>query len=327
MSRTREQKIKLLVLYDLLCKFTDEEHALTTQDIIKLLVEKNIPTSRSVIPADIELLNEYGYEVMVERGKNNKYYVVDYKFESSEIAMMSEALKASKLTAGQKSRLIDRLSDSISEYQIDNIVKNLVFCNMPKRSNSNILYHADIISKAINENKQISFSYYSLDENKQRVYHKDGKRYIVNPLVIVWNKDNYYLMSYHDNHDGITNYRIDRMDSVKFENTERTERAEYQSFDVEKYRRQVFSMFGGELCEVELTFTSDMINDIYDKFGEDLSISKHGDVYQCITPIQVSKTFFSWVAGTCGKVEIVSPNEVKDNFESFVKSIAQAYIK
>ena len=95
---------------------------------------------------------------------------------------------------------------------------------MPKRSNSQIIYNIDAIEKAIKEGMQISFKYFSLDENKQRVYRKDGARYIVNPLVMVWNRDNYYLVCYHDNHDGITNYRMDRIENVRVEITPITPR-------------------------------------------------------------------------------------------------------
>lgn len=34
MAFTKEQKVKLLVLYDILCRLTDEEHALNTDEII-----------------------------------------------------------------------------------------------------------------------------------------------------------------------------------------------------------------------------------------------------------------------------------------------------
>ena len=37
MAHATEQKIKLLVLYDLLCRLTDEDHTLHTDEIISLL--------------------------------------------------------------------------------------------------------------------------------------------------------------------------------------------------------------------------------------------------------------------------------------------------
>lgn len=48
MAHTTEQKIKLLVLYDILCKNTDEDHALNTDEIIAMLAEKNIKVARKV---------------------------------------------------------------------------------------------------------------------------------------------------------------------------------------------------------------------------------------------------------------------------------------
>lgn len=64
MAHMSQQKIKLLVLYDLLCRLTDENHALNTDEIISLLVEKNIAVSRKILLQDIALLNEYGYEIL-----------------------------------------------------------------------------------------------------------------------------------------------------------------------------------------------------------------------------------------------------------------------
>lgn len=67
MSRTKEQKIKLLVLFDILCKQTDEDHALTTRQIIELMQEKGIDVSCKVLPDDIALLSEFGYEVLTKK--------------------------------------------------------------------------------------------------------------------------------------------------------------------------------------------------------------------------------------------------------------------
>ncbi len=327
MARTTEQKIKLLVLYDILCKHTDETHHLTTGQIVEMLTAKGIDVSRKSIPDDIALLNEYGYEVMTEKAwRNNEYYVLERQFETAEALLFSDAVKASKLTEGHKARLIGKLGDAVGEHQAESIANNLVFCDMPKRSNPNILYYIDLISKAISTEKKISFLYYSLDEHKQKVYRKDGKRYVVNPLVMVWNKDNYYLMTYHDRYEGVTNYRIDHMDNVEIEETPRTYREEYAHFQTEEYRKQVFSMFGGEAKTVGITFPGEMIDDIYDKFGESVNIYPTEDNrFKCVVTVQVSSTFYGWVAGSCGKVRIYSPEQVITGFNEFIDKIKTEY--
>ena len=78
MARTTEQKIKLLVLYDILCKFTDETHRLTTSQLVDMLNRKGIDVSRKAIPDDMKLLNRYGYEVLSQRvGNKMEYYVLE----------------------------------------------------------------------------------------------------------------------------------------------------------------------------------------------------------------------------------------------------------
>ena len=67
MPTSREQKIRLLVLYDLLCRYTDEEHVLSTSEIMEMLVQSGIEVSRNTLYDDINLLNEYGYEVLSYR--------------------------------------------------------------------------------------------------------------------------------------------------------------------------------------------------------------------------------------------------------------------
>lgn len=64
MEHFSKQNIKLLILYDLLSKRTDEKHALNTDEIIVFLVERNITVSRKTLVKDIALLNEYRYEVL-----------------------------------------------------------------------------------------------------------------------------------------------------------------------------------------------------------------------------------------------------------------------
>lgn len=61
---TCNEKIRLLVLYELLCQYTDEDHVLSTSEIMALLLEKGVEVSRNTLYDDIRTLNEYGYEVL-----------------------------------------------------------------------------------------------------------------------------------------------------------------------------------------------------------------------------------------------------------------------
>lgn len=326
MAHATEQKVKLLVLYDLLCRHTDENHALNTDEIIALLAEKNIAVSRKILLQDIALLNEYGYEVLTYKKKYHYYYVVNRHFDSAEIAFLADAVQASKLSATQKQTLTNKLMTTMGDFQATELTAAARFGTMPKRNNRHIIYTIDTLKQAIANNKKVSFKYYSLDYQKNKVFRNGGERYVVNPLVVVWNKDNYYLVCYYDKREGTATYRIDRMAEAKEEDNERIYRKELDEFDIEQYRQRVFSMFGGDEQEIDLQFDSAMLDDVFDKFGEEVNIVKTDDnTYRLKVPIQVSKTFFAWVVGTQGKMRILSPQSVCEQFNAFVKKIKEAY--
>ena len=326
MAKNTDTSIKLLILYDILCKMTDEDHALSTNEIIDELAKRGIAVSRKVLPSDIALLNKYGYEVCSYTKKARYYYAEHQFFDTAEITMLADVVKASKLTESRKEAIICKLYSTIGVYRHPD-PDNIVFLDAQKRvGNPSIIYNIDAIETAIKQNKQISFLYFHLDENKDKVYHCDKKRYVFNPLSMIWSRDNYYLLCYDDKHEGASRYRIDKMEDVRVEEEPRTEREEFKDFDPDAYRKQVFSMFGGRLEKVTIRFDPELLGDIYDKFGTDLRIQKTADgMFRTTFEIQVSKTFFVWVVGTLGKVKIVEPVNVKKEFNAFVEHIMENY--
>ena len=325
MAKNTDSSIKLLVLYDILLKSTDEEHALSTNEIIEELKERGISVSRKVLPSDIDLLNKYGYEICSYMKKSRYYYAVHQLFDTAEITMLTDVIKASKLTDSRKETIINKLCSTIGMYK-DTATDNIIFLEGKKYGNSSIIYNIDAIETAIKQKKKVSFVYFHLDENKNKVYHKDKKRYVFNPLSLIWSKDNYYLLCYDDRHDGTSRYRIDKMEDVTVEAEPILEKEEFGNFDSETYRKQIFSMFGGELEEVTIQFDKELLSDIYDKFGTDIEIQrKYGGALETTLSVQVSKTFFLWIVGTLGKVKIIEPNNVNERFDSFVKEITDNY--
>ena len=109
-------KIKLLVLWDILCKNTDENHAMNSDEIREELAKRGISVMRKVVATDIAVLNEYGYEVLSYKKKYYYYYVVSRPIETAEVVMLADAVNASKLPATQKKALAERLSSFLCSH-------------------------------------------------------------------------------------------------------------------------------------------------------------------------------------------------------------------
>ena len=91
MSRSAEQKIRLLVLYDILHKETDAEHQLSTNELIERLATYGIQATRQTVYDDIEMLNSFGYEIITVHGRNNRYFIDQLMSGEGKVFMRSRS--------------------------------------------------------------------------------------------------------------------------------------------------------------------------------------------------------------------------------------------
>ena len=91
-----KNKIKLLVLWDILCKNTDENHAMNSDEIREELAKRGISVMRKVVATDIAALNKYGYEVLSYKKKYYYYYDVSRPFTSDFYCATTKMTKGDK---------------------------------------------------------------------------------------------------------------------------------------------------------------------------------------------------------------------------------------
>lgn len=315
------QKIKLLKLYELLQQQTDEMHPLKTVEIIDKLNEYNITCDRRTLTRDIALLNENGYEVMSCMIRHEKgYYVEDRSFSIPELRILVDAVQASSFITEKKSEdLISKLTALGGSHQAEILRKNIVCFNTRKHSNEKIYYTVDTIINAINKGKQISFKYYQLNENREKLY-KRSERYLMDPIALIFLEDNYYLSCYYKKHNGIANYRVDRMEDVCIENSEICEAAQVQHNSMSDYTTQAFRMFGNEkVDEVTLKFKNELIGTMFDKFGEELNITRiDSETCQATVQVQISPTFWGWIFQFNGRLVLETSEALMNDLSKYL---------
>ena len=153
-------KIKLLVLWDILRKNTDENHAMNADEIRAELEKRGITVIRRVIAHDIATLNEFGYEVLSYKKKYTYYYVVTRLLETAEVVLLADVIQASKLSSLQKKALVEKLSDTLCAHQAASISKHVISLEKSHKGSCSLIYNVDAIERAIGDNKKISFLYF-----------------------------------------------------------------------------------------------------------------------------------------------------------------------
>ena len=319
MATSNYQKIKMLKLLEMLRTDADETHPLTTDEICRRLEEMEISCDRRTVTKDIELLNQYGYEVLNRMvGHKKGYFLADRSFSLSELKILIDAVQAvSFITEKKSEELIAKIAGLGSSYRADLLKNSLVRFNTSKHTNEQVYYAVLNIETALLERKKVSFFYYDLDENGERVYRKNKRRYIVDPVSLVMHEDNYYLLAYSEKYHGRTTYRIDRMEKVDIEEADICSEVQDMQSSVDEHVKQAFRMYGGRTAKVTLRFDRSLIGCIYDKFGEDTKlISLGNDLFRTTVNVQIAPTFFGWVFQFMGKMEITRPKGVKEKYSS-----------
>ena len=318
MAKENIRKVKLLKLLELLRQNTDEDHPLPTARIVAALSEMGIPCDRRTLSQDIATLNNLGYEIMsVMKGHDKCYYVEDRNFSLPELKILIDAVHASSFITEKKSEeLISKIASLAGTHRAEVLKRNMVYFNTRKHSNERIFYNVDDLEDAILRQKKVLFRYFDLNEKGDRVYRRDGHRYVVEPVALVFNEDNYYLTCYSSRHDSTSNYRIDRMDSVQVLDDPCCEKAIALRNKVAEYTEQAFKMFGGQTEDIVLEFDRSLIGAVYDRFGESTKMMMVTDEkYIASVKVQISPVFWGWLFQFVGEMAILSPGSLVEQYK------------
>ncbi len=333
MNGSNSRKIKLLKIWEILNRDTDENNPMPTPVLIKKLAECGIEVDRKILYSYIKLLNDFGYEVMTHRSLSNEYYVADRKFDIPEIHILMDAVRAAGFITKKKTdELVSKIAQLAGSQRAEVLTRNIVEFNTRKSINENIYYSVYEIALAIEEKKKISFSYFDYDIKRRKVYRKKKsdptqiRKYKVNPLATVFSNDNYYLICYDDWFGNLAHYRVDRMDEVTMLDTPISEAAQKNKVDIVRHKQQLFGMFGGDKQKVSFEADKDLIDVVFDFFGADLYISKSaGNKIIFAADVQVSKPFIAWCCSFGTGVKVTAPQTVVETVKEYLAETAEQY--
>ena len=311
------RKVKLIKLLELLRQHTDEQHPMSTNQICAAMEGMGIPCDRRIVTQDVAVLGQLGYEIMTTTvGHEKAYYVEDRSFSLPELKILIDAVQASAFITQKKTKeLVEKLAELGGNHRAELLKGNMVCFNTRKHSNEQIFYNVDALEQAIEQQKKVLFRYFTLNEKGEKVYRRDGHRYVVEPVALVFNEDNYYVMTYSSRHESTATYRLDRMEAVSVIEEPICDKAVELRREMAQYTEQVFKMYSGQPEDVVLEFQDSLIGVVFDKFGEDTPMMRVGEK-KCVATVKVrvSPTFWGWLFQFAGEMRVLSPQWVIDGY-------------
>lgn len=315
MAKPEYTKEKFLAIMDILQHETDETHHLSASALGERLSSRGFHVERKSLYRDIAVLEENGWDILRD---TDGYYLASGTFELAELKLLADAVQCSRFITQKKSlELIEKLETLTSRYHASQLRRQLHLVGRSKASNEQIYYNVDKLYAAITENCEITFHY--LEWHSDGTRRKKEKHYQASPYALCWDSENYYLVA-HTEPRGKTHYRVDKMADITMLDTPRVHPELYRDLDMAQYSKQVFGMFGGASAAVTLRFPEALADSAVDKFGSDIMMIPQGDgTFTLTANVAVSPVFFSWVFSFAGRVKILAPAAVADQYREMCR--------
>lgn len=274
MAKGSHQKLKMLYLTKIFSEETDERHALTMSEIISKLQEYDVNADRKTLYMDFEELRDYGLDIIREQhGRNTFYFLGSRDFELPELKLLVDSVQSAKFITEKKSRaLIRKLEALVSKHEAKHLQRQVLISGRVKTMNESVYYNVDKLHEAITAGRQIRFQYYLWNVNKEMELRNNSAWYHISPWAFIWDNEYYYLIGYNSDNQNIKHFRVDKMLKITLIDKARDGKEAFSAFDIARYSKSVFGMFGGVETRVTLEAEDTMAGVLIDRFGKDITI-------------------------------------------------------
>lgn len=310
-------KGRILFLLQYLQENTDENHAVSSTELVELYEKSGFSGNRKTVKDDVQELIAAGYDIYEEigNGTSTTYSYVGRMFDIPEIKMLIDAVSSARFISSTSSQeLIEKLTRLASRHAKDSLTARVYPSDRVMAASQKLYYVIDVILQAIDQKKKIRFQYLDYNLQKEPVLHNGGEYYEFSPYCCAWNGDRYYLLGRLEKRpDRINPFRIDLMCMPEILDEDAVLPPE--DFNPAEYAAKVFRMFNGTNKTVTLEADGKLMKKFIDRFGENFhSWPVSETAFRAEVEVAVSPTFYAWLSEYSGQIKIVAPDAVRSGY-------------
>lgn len=228
MDRLKRKKLSFTIL-EVLRKYSDAEHRLSQKDIVDILkAEYDIHTDRKSVRRNLMTLLDTGYPIEFTEtlrmfqnkdGTPEESYILsdfwlDRPFTDAELRLLIDSVLFSKHIPHQQCKeLVGKLEGLSSRH----FMSRVRFISTPPETapkNKELFYTIEVLDEAIARGCQVSFTQNNYGTDK-KLHPRSNQPITVHPYHMAAANGRYYLIGSDDDHDGLVNYRLDRITGIR----------------------------------------------------------------------------------------------------------------
>lgn len=294
--------------------------------ILSLLLQKDRVTtgelaekfevSRRTIIRDLEALNMAGIPVAASKGQGGGVYIMEgYRIDrtllsSEDMRSILTGLQSLDSVSGTNryKQLMDKLSaEGQSMIKADN---SGIIIDLARWDKSGLSKKIGLIQGAMENNRKISFLYYSPNGESRR---------LIEPYRLIFQWSGWYVWGYCMARQDYRMFKLSRIKELSETAEQREKRA------VPEYQCDKLFHTSGEI-EVTVKFDKSVMWLLVDEFDTDrLRYDEEGNIIIAFTWSD-AKSLYSYIMTFGEKAEIISPKEYREGFKEALDRIREKYL-
>ena len=315
------KKMLIMMILDILKKYSDEQHKLTQPDIIHYLdSDYGVTCDRRSVKRNILDLIELGYKINIEGG----YYLEGREFDNDEICQLYDSLLQNPhLTRDQLNGLLQKIASYANIYfgidaeGIRGVAGTSVMDLKP------VFEQLAVIKDAIDRKKKLSFT---LKEDRGNPV---GDQRVVNPYEIVASGQDYYMICSFNQNDMINVVRVASIENVfvlddKIKPLSQMKGGKKSIPAWTRYVQQIDPKIEEE-AQVQMIVDSGLMEMISSLFGRKIKVTpaEEGKVKISLKCGEETMLRFAAAFGDC--LEVTAPDELKNKISGHLAKMTAIY--
>lgn len=318
------QKATILCLYEILRKYSDENHIISADKIReKLKIIYDVDMERRAVYRNIDALRSMGIEIEGYTENREGYYLIDRMFEPSEVRLLCDAVAASDMIREEHSRkMVEKLIGTQSVFQGRMLKKTVYVKNRQRILNHQLFYSIDTLNVAINQGCKVAARLLEYNMSLELAESRDGA-VVISPYATMWASGNYYLLAKPEEREELTHYRIDFLkDIVILE-----ENADMMSGEISpgQYAEKYIFQKGEKAERYDLECGRQLWQSLAESFGSNLTVMKSDENSLRVKVNCIPSVMREWALAHGRECEVIAPKHFREEIQKEVMEMYKKY--
>ena len=332
----KERKEKLIRVLQIL-QDTDENTPLNANQIIELLENEYLVgrVERRSIYRDVQLLQSCGYDIRQVTDRKKGWYMNKSDFKEWEIKILIDAIQQAKCISfneakNMKEKLLNLIGKRGRSKLTHMIIPSIHNLSVEKKIGNYI----STLLEAIYQHKKIKFQYTEINNKMERVVRRNGAYYTLNLYTIYWSGTNYYLIGSHDHHEGLTHYRLDRIENIIMTEENIIEAKDKVGLNpelqIQEHIEKSVNHFQGESIRIKVEYFPNQVTNgiLFDFVGEKIIVKQlENGKCQAIFTKMNSVTLVGWFMQYATMFQVISPISLRNDIIQTINKMKILYEK